>query len=288
MKYADLSAIKSAAAYLILAGGWITYSDRLLAELDLERGTSLLFQQYKGVGFVIVTSVMLYFMLKHQHRLASRARDVELEAQHDLIRCLAQAGEWRDDETGEHVLRVSSFAYEIAKEYGLSAEKCETIRLAATTHDIGKIGVPDAIVMYIGKYDDAQRAQMQAHTLIGGQILRGGHGELAETARAIAVSHHERWDGSGYPAGMRGEEIPLAARIAAVADVFDALLSHRRYKDAWSWEDSVKPIRGGAGAQFDPSVVAAFLRAEDALFAAWQSQRSGPLDEVATELKLAG
>ena len=270
-----------AAAFL-----WISYSDDLVATLPPD--VSLQFQKYKALGFVVVTGVILFLMLRRHAIQEREARAVELAAQHDLIRCLAQAGEWRDDETGDHVLRVSSFAYEIAKEYGLSAEKCETIRLAATTHDIGKIGVPDAIVMWEGKYDDAQRAQMQAHTLIGGQILRGGHGELAEAAREIAVSHHERWDGSGYPAGQRGEEIPLVARIAAVADVFDALLSHRRYKDAWSWEDSVKPIRGGAGRQFDPAVVAAFLRAEDALFAAWQSQRSGPLDEVATELKLAG
>lgn len=265
---------------------WISYSDDLVATLPPD--VSLQFQKYKALGFVFVTGVLLFLMLRRHIVQERLAHDVLVDAHHDLIQCLAQAGEWRDDETGEHVLRVSFFAYEIAKEYGLREQECQAIRLAATTHDIGKIGVPDAIVMYEGKYDDAQRAQMQAHTLIGGQILRGGHGELAETARAIAVSHHERWDGTGYPAGLRGEEIPLAARIAAVADVFDALLSHRRYKEAWNWEDSVKPIRGGAGAQFDPDVVAAFVRAEDALFAAWQSHRSSPLDEVATELKLAG
>lgn len=265
---------------------WISYSDDLVSTLSHD--VSLQFQRYKALGFVFVTGVLLYFLLRRHIVQERLAHDVLVDAHHDLIQCLAQAAEWRDDETGEHVLRVSSFAYEIAKEYGLPEQSCQSIRLAAATHDIGKIGVPDAVVMYEGKYDAAQRAQMQAHTLIGGQILRGVHGELAATARAIAVSHHERWDGAGYPAGLRGEEIPLAARITAVADVLDALLSRRRYKDAWSWEDSVRQIRGGAGAQFAPNVVAAFVRAEDALFAAWQSHRASPLDDAATELKLAG
>ena len=285
VKHVKLSAIKGSATYLILAGGWIAYSDRLLSELDLERGTSLLLQQYKGIGFVFVSSVMLYFMLRYEHRLARRARDADLAAQQDLIRYLAQAAEWHDDETGGHILRVSSFVFEIAAEYGLPAKRCDELRLASSAHDIGKIGVPDSVVMFDGAYSAEQRAQMQAHTLIGGQILRGADSGLIETARKIAVSHHERWDGTGYPAGLAGEEIPLEARITAVADVFDALVSPRRYKPAWEWHDAVNEIASGAGSQFDPEVVAAFLRAEHSVRRAWE--RYGA-DTSADDLKLAG
>jgi hypothetical protein len=187
-----------------------------------------------------------------------QVRELELEEkQADVIRKLGTASEYRDNETGLHVMRMSHIAGAIAKALGLSVDERERLVMAAPMHDVGKIGIPDAILLKPGKLDPNEFAVMTTHSTIGGKILDGAD-ILMQTAREIATTHHEKWDGSGYPAGLAGEAIPLSGRVCAVADVFDALLSPRAYKTPWTVEAAIAHIRDGAGKAFDPKVVAAF------------------------------
>ena len=149
----------------------------------------------------------------------------------------------------------------LAREMGLDASECDAIRRAAPMHDVGKIGVPDAVLLKPGRLDEGELAAMRRHAAQGARMLAGGKTALVRMAETIARTHHERWDGSGYPHGLKGEEIPLAGRIVAVADVFDALTSERPYKRAWGVDAAVAEIEGLAGKHFDPRVVAAFLAA---------------------------
>ena len=177
-----------------------------------------------------------------------------------VIRRLGQAAEYRDNETGYHILRMSQISALIARALGWDAAACDLMLNASPMHDIGKIGIPDAVLLKPGKLDPAEWAVMQTHATIGGRLLDGDDSELLRTAREIALSHHEKWDGSGYPAGLAGEAIPLSGRIVAVADVFDALTSIRPYKRAWPVAEAVAHIEQQAGLHFDPAVVAAFMQ----------------------------
>ncbi len=181
------------------------------------------------------------------------------EAQLEIIARLAIAGELRDNDTGEHTQRVSLVAYLIAQNMGLAPDDVELIRRAAPLHDVGKIGVADPILLKKSSLTDGEFDLIKDHCRIGAQVLSGGSAELVKMAESIALTHHERWDGEGYPQGLRGEEIPLAARIISVADVFDALTHERSYKMAWDVNDAVEEIRSNSGTQFDPQVVGAFL-----------------------------
>jgi putative two-component system response regulator len=189
-----------------------------------------------------------------------RTRALE-EAQAEVLERLATAGEFRDDDTGEHTQRVGERAGRLARSLGLPAEQVELIRLAAPLHDVGKIGIPDSILLKPGKLAPEEFAVMQTHTTLGAAILAGGRTALVRMAERIARSHHERWDGTGYPDGLAGEAIPLEARLVAVADVYDALTSDRPYRLAWALDRVVAHMREGAGSHFDPAVVAAFLGA---------------------------
>jgi putative two-component system response regulator len=191
-----------------------------------------------------------------EERVLERTRELE-EAQAEILERLAQAAELHDDDTGLHTRRVGDSAASLAASLGCVAELVERIRRTAPLHDIGKIAVPDAVLRKPGPLDAAERAQMQTHTLAGARILAGGRAESIRMAEQIALAHHERWDGSGYPRGLRAEEIPLAARIVAVADVFDALAHDRPYRGAWPEERALAEIRAGAGTHFDPRVVVA-------------------------------
>ena len=176
-----------------------------------------------------------------------------------VLQRLGQAAEFRDEETGNHILRMSHTAALLAGESGWSDEDTELLLNAAPMHDIGKIGIPDRILRKPGPLDAAEWAVMRTHCEIGARLLKG-EGELMEQARAVAWTHHEKWDGSGYPRGLRGEEIPAAGRLCAIADVFDALLSVRPYKRAWSVDSAVRHIRSEAGRHFDPEAVRVFDR----------------------------
>ncbi len=182
------------------------------------------------------------------------------ESQLELIQRLAQAVEWRDAETGEHIHRIGVLCERLALDIGWSPSEAQTLRHASVMHDIGKIGIPDRVLLKPGGLDAEEWEIIKAHTTAGAQILAGSHNPLVRMAEDIARSHHERWDGSGYPAGLKGEEIPLVGRICAVVDVYDALLSKRVYREAWLMEDVIAEIERGSGTHFDPVLVSAFLK----------------------------
>lgn len=191
-------------------------------------------------------------------RVRERTRELEVARQETLER-LARASEYRDFDTGKHAQRVGELSALIAEELGLAEEQVTLIRLAAPLHDVGKIGVPDAVLLKPSNLTREEFEQMKSHTAIGAGLLSGSRSPLLQLAQEIALYHHERWDGLGY-ARLQGPEAPLAARIVALADVFDALTHDRPYRDAWSMDRVIEEIRQQSGLQFDPMVVEAFLR----------------------------
>ncbi|MCW5942572.1 MAG: HD domain-containing protein [Fimbriimonadaceae bacterium] len=189
-----------------------------------------------------------------------RERTAELEqAQREILQRLALAAEYRDDDTGAHTRRVGNLAALIALAMGLPKDRAEVLRTAAPLHDLGKIGIPDGILLKPGALTPAERESMRRHAVVGANILSGSSAELLRCAEEIARTHHERWDGLGYPDGLSGDRIPLVGRIVAVADVFDALTHPRPYKSAWEIPDAVREIQDKSGTQFDPAAVNAFL-----------------------------
>jgi putative two-component system response regulator len=195
--------------------------------------------------------------LELEARVAARTAELE-EARLEVLERLATAGEFRDDETGEHARRVGCTAQQLADAIAMGPDAAYRICIAAPLHDIGKIAIPDALLLKAGRFTRSEHAVMQRHTSIGADMLAGTSSGLLALAREIALTHHERWDGGGYPNGLAGEEIPLAGRIVALADVFDALTHARPYKAAWTVEEAVEEIRRQGGEQFDPQLVAAF------------------------------
>jgi len=175
-----------------------------------------------------------------------------------VIQRLGRAAEYKDNETGLHVLRMSHYAWRIALARGYSESAAEELLHAAPMHDIGKIGIPDEILLKPGRLNEQELAVMRRHPLIGAEIIGETDSSLLDLARSVALYHHERWDGSGYPHGLAGEEIPQEARIVALADVFDALTSRRPYKEAWPVDDALALIRREAGSHFDPGLVSIF------------------------------
>lgn len=192
---------------------------------------------------------------------AVRDRTAELEeARLETLRRLALAAEYRDEDTFEHTERVGRVAALLAGQLGLSEADIATLRHAAPLHDVGKLGISDTILLKPGRLTAREFEQMKRHTVDGARILTGSSSDVLEVAEQIALGHHERWDGSGYPSGLAGEAIPLCARIVAVADVFDALTHTRPYKDAWPVAEAAAEIHDHGGTQFDPAVVGAFER----------------------------
>ncbi len=201
----------------------------------------------------------LHTQNQHLEQLV-RIRTQEVEAaQLEILERLAQAAEYRDDDTGQHTQRVGQMAALLAEALGMSARDVQLIRQAAPLHDVGKIGISDTILLKRGKLTSDEFAIMQTHAVIGAAILARSRHPLLEVAEEIARTHHERWDGSGYPARLENEAIPLAGRIVAVADVFDALTHARSYKPAWPVAEAIAEIVRQRGRQFDPTVVDAFV-----------------------------
>jgi putative nucleotidyltransferase with HDIG domain len=197
-----------------------------------------------------------------------RLRTEQLRAtQLEVVTRLSQASEQRDHETGRHIERMSRIAEALGRATGMDAAEAEALRHAAVLHDIGKLGVPDAVLMKPGLLTDEERVVMQRHTVAGARILEGSESPLLVMGEQIALTHHERWDGGGYPLGLAGEAIPLVGRICAVADVFDALVSARRYKPGWPLGEALDELRAQRGRQFDPRLVDAFAPIAPALYA---------------------
>lgn len=194
--------------------------------------------------------------------LESRVRERTMEL-HDtrleIIRRLGRAAEYKDNETGLHVIRMSHYTRLIAEQLDLDDEMVDMVFNAAPMHDIGKIGIPDNVLLKPGKLDAEEWEIMMRHTSYGAEIIGDHDSPLLAMSRRIAMSHHEKWDGSGYPEGLAGDDIPLEARIVAIADVFDALTSERPYKQAWSVEKAVSVIQEDSGSHFDPNLVPVFV-----------------------------
>ena len=224
-----------------------------------------------------VTTISAGYVTERRQRDRVTRRNLELEeavsartaelrkTQLEVIHRLAHATESRDQETGMHLERISRMCERVGLELGMTATEAETLRNASLLHDVGKIGVPDAILLQPSALSDADREQMRLHTTVGAELLSGASSDVMRMAEEIARTHHERWDGEGYPAGLAGEAIPLPGRICAVCDVFDALLSNRPYKEPWPLDEALAQLRRDRGAHFDPAVVDAFLRIVDSL-----------------------
>ncbi|MEO8293898.1 MAG: HD domain-containing phosphohydrolase [Gemmatimonadota bacterium] len=205
----------------------------------------------------------LYLLLQEQNqnlefRVAARTRELE-EARVEVLQRLSEAAEYRDDETGQHTRRVASLAVAIGRGMGLDHATLELLRWSSPLHDVGKIGIPDSILLKPGRLTEDEMDVMKTHTTIGARILMGGQSPLIQMAETIALNHHEWWDGTGYPGGVKGDAIPLEARLVAVADVYDALTHARPYRAAWSLEETRVEILSGSGFHFDPVVVDVFL-----------------------------
>jgi len=214
------------------------------------------------IANLLETRRLQLYMLDQNRRLegrvAERTSDLE-RARVEVLERLALAAEYRDDDTQEHAQRVGRAVAAVASLLGMHPEDVEVQRRAAPLHDIGKIGIPDSILLKPGTLTDEEFALMKTHTTIGAEILSGSEFPILRAAEEIARTHHERWDGSGYPAGLTEERIPLPGRIVAVVDVFDALVHERPYKPAWPIERALAEIERLAGRHFDRKVVAAFL-----------------------------
>lgn len=206
-----------------------------------------------GTAGMIVSSELLE--ATERRRLARTLYESQLE----LIQRLGQAAESRDQHTGEHLQRIGRLTKLMGLAAGMTPHEAELLRHASLMHDIGKIGIPDRVLLKTGALEPDERALMQTHTTIGGEILSGSQLALVQMAEEVARTHHERWDGSGYPNGLKGEEIPLAGRICSVCDVFDALVTARLYKPAWSVDEAVAELRRLSGSMFDPRLVGIFV-----------------------------
>ncbi|XKH61667.1 response regulator [Halomonas sediminis] len=216
---------------------------RVRSQLEVHLGKRMMHEQ----------NVVLEEMVRLRTEEVSRTRL-------QVVRRLGLAAEYRDEETGEHVLRMSRSCELIARELGWSEDQCELMLLASPMHDIGKIGIPDRILLKPGKFEPDEWEIMKTHVTIGVRMLEGDDSDLLRLARDIALAHHEKWDGTGYPNGTAGEAIPLSGRIAAISDVFDALTSPRPYKRAWPLDEALALIEENRGKHFDPAVVDAFFK----------------------------
>jgi two-component system response regulator RpfG len=192
-----------------------------------------------------------------EHMVEDATREVREREKETLMR-LARAGEFRDEETGYHLIRMARYSRLIATALTLEPDEAQTIELAAPLHDIGKIGIPDQILLKADRLDAAEWDIMRRHPVIGHEILKGSASKYVRMGALIALGHHEKYDGSGYPNGLVGDHIPLCARVVAVADVYDALTSVRPYKNAWSSEQAFDYVESQAGRHFDPRMVEAF------------------------------
>ncbi|MGA2012533.1 MAG: CHASE2 domain-containing protein [Solirubrobacteraceae bacterium] len=257
----------------------------VVAQLSFDSGTVLIVSYPLVAGAVgTVGALGAHYVAAYLERDAYQRR--LHESQLELIQRLAGAVESRDAETGEHTQRIGLLCRRLALEIGWSASEAQALMWASVAHDIGKIGIADTILLKAGPLDASEWETMKTHTTVGARLLAGSDNPLMQMAETIALTHHERWDGSGYPAGLAGEAIPLVGRICAVVDVYDALLSKRSYKEAWRMDDVLAEIERSSGTHFDPELVGAFLRLaprlDDELQASFSRERSLPALRAAT------
>lgn len=224
---------------------------------------------YQSGATDFITKPINWSLLGHRVRYILRSArtaqayaESQLELLHsrlEIIRRLGQAAEYRDPETGNHIMRMSRYSLLLGRAAGLSSSDQDLLLHASPMHDVGKIGIPDSILLKPGRLTEMEFSLMKGHTLLGGRLLTGDSSILLQTSHLIAMTHHERWDGGGYPYGLAGEAIPLVGRICSLTDVFDALTSRRPYKEPWCVEDAVKEIQRTSGTAFDPNLVQIFV-----------------------------
>jgi HD-GYP domain-containing protein (c-di-GMP phosphodiesterase class II) len=257
--------------YFIIGSVYIYLSDQALLYFSTDAAASGLLQTYKGWGYVVVTSALLYILLNNQFKkllfemearkkaeqeiLASR--EVLARAYDETIQGWGNALNLKDDEVDEHSHRVVEMTLQIAKKMNLNEEMLAHIKRGALLHDIGKIGVPDSILLKPGKLTEKEWDTMKMHPVYAYKMLDPI--DYLKPALDIPYCHHEKWDGNGYPRGLKGNDIPLPARIFAVVDVYDALTSDRPYRKAWSKESALSHIKNERGKQFDPQIVDIFI-----------------------------
>ena len=208
----------------------------------------------------LLTKQLMYQKNHLEEQVEKRTQELQ-QAYLEVVARLGKAAEYRDNETSNHVKRVSLFSEILAKRAGLSEDQARLIRLATPMHDVGKIGISDQILLKPGKLTNEEYEVMKTHVDIGSEILAGTHSELLTLAHEIALTHHEKFDGTGYPNGLKGQEIPLSGRIVAITDVFDALTSDRPYKTAWAIDQALDHLTSEKGHHFDPELVDHFLDA---------------------------
>ncbi len=249
----------------------------LTAQLEVERA------KHQAETYRLMNLTSQQARAEAEQEVQKRTADLE-QAQREIITRLGLVGEYRDDKTGSHTQRVSQLAAALAQAIGLPPAEVDLIRLASRLHDIGKIGVPDVVLLKAEKLTAEEFTIMKHHTTIGARVLEGGQSDLMRMAEEIALTHHERWDGSGYPQGLHGDQIPLTGRIVAIVDVWDALTTERPYKKAWSREDAWREIAGQSGKHFDPYLVEVFL---GTIAGSFHTDAQGPSDGNLQDLRPA-
>ena len=215
------------------------------------------------LGIISFALVIFFSYIMEYGGYIQEQADETNRIQEEIIFSFAEITENKSGQTGQHIKRVSEYSRILAEQMGLDPERCDQIRIASTMHDVGKLMIPSEILDKPGKLTDEEYAVIKTHTTYGGLLLENVEGDELKLSRTIALQHHERYDGRGYPAQLDAENISLEGRIVSVADVYDALTSRRSYKDAWSEEDAYREILKGKGTQFDPQVVDAFEAAHD-------------------------
>lgn len=255
--------LRIAGVYVLFAAAWIWCSDRAVNVLVPDTGQRMELQTLKGWFFVLVTGTVLYWMIRRDVRRLEQGTRRLRQGHEQALRVLVAAMDVRHQETGYHSERVARMAAGLARLDGVRGRALDELRLGALLHDIGKLALPDSILTKPGPLDEDERALMRQHPRIGYELLQ--QVDFLRGSSAVPYSHHERWDGGGYPQGLRGEEIPLAARIFSVIDVWDALITERVYKTAWPEDRVLEYLREVAGSQLDPRLVELFLDNYEAL-----------------------
>lgn len=244
-------------------------SDKKLRYRALELGASDFLNKPVDEVEMVARVRNLLEVRQNRTRLERYAHDLDIavanatdklrEREQDTIHCLTRAAEFRDNETGMHIVRMGHYSAVLGRAAGFSPAEAELMLLAAPMHDVGKVATPDYILLKNGPLTPSEFEIMKQHTVAGYEILRGVDSDMLRLAATIALTHHERFDGSGYPNGVKGTEIPIAGRIVAICDVFDALLSNRPYKEAWPLDRTLDALSKGRGSHFDPELVLTFF-----------------------------
>ena len=211
--------------------------------------------------------------IRRSYQELKKAYEEVQDSYAEMVFRLALVAEYKDDSTGTHLVRIADYSTEIARAMGLSQKDVNYLKYASVMHDIGKLVVPDAILKKASGLTPEEREVIKKHAALGADIFKGSRSPLLKVAKLIALTHHERYDGTGYPNGLKGKNIPLFGRIVALADVFDALTSVRPYKEAYGFDEAMEMIKEQAGKQFDPDVVRVFLKCKKKIRKIWQATK---------------